>query len=209
MVIIAMYIKMVAPIRIRLVVTSESFSPKLFATISEAAFATGLLVSGLRNAYHSKKATMTRKDGEAFTLEWKKPIEFKLPEKISNFCSVCSTPISFKDKISPFQMIKLSRFNKVEDYDILDSIIDASRWPGVSVHALKNACKKGNPKVTQRKGGTQTFWIRWTHNCFRCSYIIRNRVSRESYDRIIEKVGEEKVKKKCRKALRMDTHNRS
>ena len=144
MVIIATYIKMVAPIRIRLVVTSKSFSPKLFATISEAASTTGLSVSGLRNVYHSEKATMTRKDGEVFTLEWKKPIEFKLPEKILNFCSLCSTPISFKDKISPSQMIKLSRFNEVEDYDVFDSIIDASRWSGVSVHTLKNACEKGN-----------------------------------------------------------------
>ena len=106
-------------------------------------------------------------------------------------------------------MIKLSRFNEVEDLDVFDSIIDAYRWSGVSVHALRNACEKGNPKVTRRKGGTQTFWIRWTPNCFRCSYIIRNRVSGETYDRIIEKVGEEKVKKKSRKALRMNTHNRS
>ena len=121
---------MVAPIRIRLVVTSKSFSPKLFATISEAASATGISVSGLKNAYHLKKATMTRKDGEVFTLEWKKPIEFKLPEKISNFCSLCFTPISFKDKISPFQMIKLSRLNETEDHNIFDSIIDVSRWSG-------------------------------------------------------------------------------
>ena len=86
---------------------------------------------------------MTRKDGEVFTLKWKKPIEFKLPEKISNFCSVCSTLISFKDKISPFQMIKQSRFNEVEDYDVFNSIIDASRWSESSSYAINLHMYKG------------------------------------------------------------------
>ena len=56
-------------------------------------------------------------------------------------------------------MTKLNRFNEIEDYRFFDSIIDASRWSGVSVNALKNACEKGNPKVTRRKGGTQTFGL--------------------------------------------------
>ena len=122
---------MVAPVRIRLLVTSKSFSPKLFATISKAAKDTGLSVGGLRKVYHSKSATMTRKDGEVFTLEWKKTIKLKFPEKITDICTVCSTPISFKDKVSPFQMSKLNRFNEIEDYRFFDSIIDASRWSGV------------------------------------------------------------------------------
>ena len=92
--------------------------------------------------YHSKKATMTRKDGKVFNLEWKNPIEFKLPEKITNFCSVCSAPISFKDKITPFSMVKLNKFNEIEDYNVFDSITDASRWSGVSVHVLRTLVRK-------------------------------------------------------------------
>ena len=195
---------MVAPIRIRLVVTSKSFSPKLFATISEAAKDTGLSVSGLRKAYHSKSATMTRKDGKVFNLEWKKPIEFKFPEKTTDFCTVCSTPISFKDKISLFQMTKLNRFNEIEDYRFFDSIIDASRWSGVSVNVLRDACEKGNPKVTRRKGGTQTFWIRCRNRCFKSYYITRIKVDQETYNRTVEKIGEEEMKRGIRKALRFD-----
>ena len=92
---------MVAPIRIKLRVTAKSFPPKTFATLNEAASETGLSLSGLKNAYHSKKATMTRKDRKVFNLEWKNTPEFKLPENITNFCSVCSTPLSFKDKLTP------------------------------------------------------------------------------------------------------------
>ena len=200
-VIIASYIKMVAPIRIKLRVTAKSFFPKTFATLSEAASETGLSVSGLRKAYHSKKATMTRKDGKVFNLEWKNPIEFKLPEKITNFSYVC-----FKDKIAPFSMVKLNKFNEVEDYNVFDSIIDASRWSGVSVHALRNACEKGNPKVTRRKSGTQTYWIRWENKCFNCNYMGTRNTSKEVYDRIVEKVGKEKLMKNYRNGLRMDTH---
>ena len=98
---------MVAPIKIRLVVTSKSFSPKLFATISEAASTAGLSVSSLRNAYHLTKKSMRRKDGEVFTLEWKKPCQFPFPEKVSGVCIGCSTPINFEDKVRYFTMFKL------------------------------------------------------------------------------------------------------
>ena len=201
-----MYIKMVAPIRIKLRVTAKSFPPKTFATLSKAASKTGLSVSCLRNAYHSKKATMTRKDGKVLNLEWKNPIEVKLPEKITNFCFVCSALISFMDKITPFSMVKLNKFNEIEDYNIFDSIIEASRWSGVSVHALRNACEKGSPKVTRRKGGIQTYWIKWEDRCFRCNFISRKNISKEVYDRIVEKVGKEKLMKNYRKGVRMDTH---
>ena len=177
---------------------------KKYGTLSEAAKDTGLSVSGLRKAYHSKSATMTRKDGKVFNLEWKKLVEFKFPEKITNFCAVCSTPISFKDKIYPFQVTKLNRFNEIEDYRFSNSIIDASRWSGVSVNVLRNACEKGNPKVTRRKGGTQTYWIRWRNRCFKCHYIARTKVSEETYNRTVEKIGEEELKRGNRKAMVAD-----
>ena len=162
---------MAAPARIRLVVTSKSFSPKLFAAISEAASATGLSVSSLRNAYHLEKKSMRRKDGEVFTLEWKKPCQFPFPEKVSGVCIGCSTPINFKDKARYFAMFKLDRFNILVDSRAFYSIAKASRWSGVSICSLRNACEKGNPKVTRRKGEVQRFWIKWNAKCFRCSYI--------------------------------------
>ena len=70
----------------------------------------------------------------------------------------------------------------------------------------KDACEKGNPKVTRRKGGIQTYWIKWEDRCFRCNFISRKNISKEVYDRIVEKVGKEKLMKNYRKGVRMDTH---
>ena len=151
---------MVTPIRIKLRVTVKSYKPTIFSSLSEATKNTGLSVSGLRKAYHSGKKRMTRKDGKVFNLEWKKQVPYKLPKKTGDTYSVCGSPISFKDKITPFNMVKLNKFAMIESYLAFDSIIDASRWSGVSVHALRNACEKGNPKVTRRKGGVQTYWIK-------------------------------------------------
>ena len=113
---------MVAPIRIKLRVTTKSYEPTTFLSLSEAAKSTGLLVSGLRKAYHSGKKTMTRKDGKVFNLEWKKQVPYKLPKKIGDTCSVCGSPISFKDKITPCNMVKLNKFGEIESYEVFDSI---------------------------------------------------------------------------------------
>ena len=142
---------------------------------------------------------MTRRDGKVFNLEWKKQVPYKLPKKIGDSCSVCGTPISFKDKITPFNMVKLNKFGEIESYEVFDSIIDASRWSGVSVHALRNACEKGNPKVTRRKGGVQTYWIKWRKKCYKHHHMATNNNSEEVYSKIVEKVGEEKLKERYRK----------
>ena len=190
-VIIAKYIKMVSPIMIKLRVTAKSYEPITFSSLSEAAKNTGLSVSGHRKAYHSGKKTITRKDGKVFNLEWKKQVPYKLPKKVGDTCSVCGSPISFKDKIMPFNMVKLNKFGEIEIYEVFDSIIDASGWSRVSVHALKNACEKGNPKVTRRKGGVQTYWIKWRNKCYKHHHMATNNTSEEVYNRIVEKVGEE------------------
>ena len=104
---------------------------------------------------------MQRKDGEVFTLEWKKPCQFPFPEKVSGFCVGCSTPINFKDKTRYFAMFKLDRFDILVDSRAFYSIVEASRWSGVSINSLGNACEQGNPKVTRRKGEVQKFWIKW------------------------------------------------
>ena len=111
--------KMVAPIKIKLRVTAESYKPAIFPFLSEAAKDTGLSVSGLRKAYHSGKKTMRRKDGKVFNLEWKKQVPFKYPVKIGNTCSVCSVPTSFKDKIMPFSMVSPNKFGEIESLEVL------------------------------------------------------------------------------------------
>ena len=101
-------------------------------------------------------------------------------------------------------MVSLNKFRDMESLEVFDSMIDASRWSGISIHALRNACEKGYPKVTMRKGGTQTYWIKWRNKCFKHHHMATRGTSEEVYDRIVEKVGEDKLKKNYREGLRMD-----
>ena len=54
------------------------------------------------------------------------------------------------------------------DLTIFTSIHQASRETGISICALRNACKKADMLITKRKEGMQTYRLFWRGKCTSC-----------------------------------------
>ena len=138
----------------------------MFNSIPEASSATGLTDRGIRAAYHSKRESMRKKSGEVCNFKWEEPdpIRVKCQRTPSKNCVKCSKALTPEDRSSFFLM---DRENDDESLQFI-SIYRASKVTGISICALRNACKKANMKITRRKGGIQKIEVYWTSTCFDC-----------------------------------------
>ena len=157
-------------IRVKLTITSKGDSrfsnPRAFNSIPEASSATGLTDRGIRAAYHSKQESMRKKSGEVCNFKWEEldPILVKYHRTPAKNCFKCSNALTPEDRSLFFL---LDRGNDDESLHFI-SIYWVSKVIGISICALRNACKKANMTITRQKGGIQKFEIYWPTVCFDC-----------------------------------------
>ena len=155
-------------IRVKLTITlkddDQFTNPRTFNSIPDASSATGFTDRGIRAAYHSKQESMRKRSGEVYNLKWEEPdpIRVKPPRTASKKCAKCSKDLIFEDRSSWFTM---NRENDYERFLHFVSIYRALKRTGMSICTLRNACKRANLTITQRKGGVQTFEVDWEGSC--------------------------------------------
>ena len=135
--------------------------------LSEASSATGLTDTGIRAAYHSKRESMRKKSGEVYNFKWEEPdpIRVKYQRTPAKNCTKCSKTLTPEDRSSFFL---LDRRNDYESFQFV-SIYRASKVTGISICALRNACKKANMMITRTSGGfVEKFEVYWVGVCFDC-----------------------------------------
>ena len=110
---------------------------------------------------------MRIKSGEVYNFKWEEPdpIRVRPPRTPSKNCVKCSKNLTPDDRSSFFL---LDRGNDDESLQFV-SIYRASKVTGISICALRNACKKANMTITRRSGGfIEKFEVYWTSVCFDC-----------------------------------------
>ena len=121
---------------------------------------------GIRMVYNSHRESKQKGLAEVYQLRWKEldPIRVKPPRHVANECIKCSKTLTPEDRSAFFLM---DRGNDNESLQFV-SLYRASKKTGISICALRNACKKENLTITQQKGGTQMFKVYWSPVCFAC-----------------------------------------
>ena len=79
--------------------------------------------------------------------------------------------LSAQKDLTPEDSSSWFSINREGDYERFlhfVSIYRASKKTGISICTLRNACKKANLTITQRKGEVQKFEVRWATTCFNC-----------------------------------------
>ena len=136
--------------RVKLTITSnddDRFSiPETFESIMDASLAAGLTDRGIRMAYNSKRESMRKRSGAIYYFKWEEPDPKPVTIPITSLkeCKSCSKTLTFKDRSSYFEM---DLGYGMEDTYIFTSIRQASRETGISICALRNACKKANMSI--------------------------------------------------------------
>ena len=165
------------PINISVLVSSTQDSrfvkPKRFFSIRRVS---GISLRAVRNAYHSGRTSIKKVSGEVYTLKWDKPVA---PINTRE-CYHCHNALTVKDRSTWFH---------IERKDIkgvpmtFTPLYMASKVTGISNNALRNACKKNNKKITQRKGEFARYEIEWYNVCCECdpSPPTKSRGAVESY----------------------------
>ena len=142
-------------IQVKLTITSnddDRFSnPRTFNSIPDASLANGLTDREIRAAYYLKQDSMQKRSGKVYHLRWEEldPIRDKPPRTVTKECVKCSKTLTSEDRSMFFLMDR--GFNK-ESLQF-GSIYQASKKTGISICALRNACKKVNLTFTKQKGG--------------------------------------------------------
>ena len=153
-------------------------NPRTFNSIPEASSATGLTDRGIRASYHSKRESMRKKSGEVYNLKWEEPdsIRVKYQRTPSKNCRKCSKALMAEDRSSFFG---LDRGNDDEFLQFI-SIYQASKVTGISICALRNACKKANMTITRQSGSfVEKFEVYWASVCFYCCPKTKKELLRE------------------------------
>ena len=125
-------------------------SPRTFENMLDASMATGLTGRGIRMAYNSGRESMRKRNGFIYHFKWEEPDSIPasfvgIPRTCLKECKRCSKTLTFEDR---------SRFFGIDlgfgmDLTIFTSIRQASRETGISICALRNACKKANMSITK------------------------------------------------------------
>ena len=153
------------PIHMSVIISSTQDSrfvkPKTFHSIPAVSKATGISLRAVRNAYHSKRTSIIKAYGKVYTLEWQEPFIPKDPRE----CYHCHTTLTVKEKSTWFHM---ERDDIKELPMTFTSLYVASKMTGISDCVLRNACKKTNKKVTERKGEFARYKINWFGVCRQC-----------------------------------------
>ena len=71
------------------------------------------------------------------------------------------------------------------------SLYRALKKTGISICALRNACKKANMTITRRNGGVQKSEVGWATTCFDCCPKTKKELLRQLNDRIFGKFNSE------------------
>ena len=150
------------PIEIEVIVTPNEGKKFRCKTIPEVSEKTGVSVRAVRNAYYSKRQTITRaSDNEKFNLKWLEPYvppDYKI-------CSNCKEePLKSEDRSSFFHIIRIDVEGQWRSFT---SLHHASRLLGISRNALVNACNKANTTITSMKE-SKKYQIHWTRFCSWC-----------------------------------------
>ena len=121
----------------------------------------GISLRAVRNAYHSEGTSIRKASGEVYTLKWYEP--YILLD--TSECYHCHNALTVKDRSAWFDQeredIKEAPMN-------FTSLYMASKETGISINALRNACKKNNKKITRRKGEFARCKIGWFSVCHQC-----------------------------------------
>ena len=137
-------------IGVKLTITSNDddrfLKPRTFNSIPNASLATDLTDRGIRAAYYSCRESMRKRSGEVYHLRWEEPdpIRVKPPRHVAKECIECSKALTPEDRSSFFSM---DRGNSDESLQFV-SLYQASKKTGISICALRNACKKANLTIT-------------------------------------------------------------
>ena len=91
----------------------------------------GISLRAVRNAYHSQGTSIRKASGKVYTLKWYEPF---VPLDASKYYH-CYNALTVKEAPMNFTPLYM-----------------ASKETGISINALRNACKKNNKKITRRKG---------------------------------------------------------
>ena len=172
---------MVPLIRINLEITPAdgSAKPHTFPSFKEAVEYTGLSISGLRDAYHKGRTRVGRLDGTEFKLKWQSVLPAKFYEEprhdgncewLFNNGTRCNVPLTIEDKVHPFYMRTIGKYEDELEKMMFASIKDASEWSGVSQNVLRNACAKNNNYVI-RRSDKQKFWLLWGEHCLKNGHL--------------------------------------
>ena len=130
-------------------------NPRTFNSIPDASSATGFAGSGIRAAYHSKQKLMRKRLGEVYNLKWEEPDPIgeappggrvKYVSKPAKKCNKYSKDLTPEDRSSWFFMDREA--NNYEKPLTFVSLYQASKKTGISICALRNACKKANMTIT-------------------------------------------------------------
>ena len=109
---------------------------------------------------------MRKRSGEVYNLKWEEPdpTRVKYVNKPAKKCNKCSKDLTPEDRSSWFMMDREG--DNYEKPLHFISIYQASKRTGISICALRNACKKANMTIMRRKGGVQKFEVGWATTCF-------------------------------------------
>ena len=99
---------------------------------------------GIRMAYNLGRKSMRKRNGFIYYFKWEEPDPIPVRTCLKE-CKSCSKTLTFEDRSSYF-VINLG-FGM--DLTIFTSIHQASRETGISICALRNACKKANMSITK------------------------------------------------------------
>ena len=155
------------PIDIGVIVTSTQdnrfVKSKSFHSIPAVSKATGISLRAVRNAYHSGRTSIRKASGEVYTLKWYSsmaPID-------TRECYHSHKALTVKDRSTWFHMKR----KDINGSPIMTftSLYVASKVTGISNNALRNACKKNNKCITQRKGEVARYQIDWYSICRQCN----------------------------------------
>ena len=111
---------------------------------------------------------MRKRSGEVYHLRWEEPDPIRV-EHVRNSakkCAKCSKDLTTADRSSWFLMYRGNDYERPLQFV---SIYQASKVTGISICALRNACKKVNMMIMRRSGSfVEKFEIYWASTCFNC-----------------------------------------
>ena len=140
---------------------SRFAKPRNFRSIPAVSKATGISLRAVRNAYHSGRTSIKKASRKVYTLKW---MELVTPIDTSKRY-YCHRDLTVKDRSTWFHMEQ----KDIKQYpEAFTSLYVASKVTGISNNALRNACKKNNIVITQRKGEFARYQIDWFNVCHQC-----------------------------------------
>ena len=128
-----------------------------FFSIRRVSEDTEISLRAVRNAYHSERTSIRKASGEVYTQEWERPVA----PIDTRECYHCHKALIVKGRSTWFNMERKVPFT-------FTSLYVASKVTGISNNALRNACKKNNKKIAQRKEEFAMYKIDWFNICREC-----------------------------------------